>query len=144
MSLASELEVEGGEADAEGLEERGRVRHVHVEVLLAHAPELHIYVIVVVLVYQLKVLDGGLIHAPIEVKHKRLHLCRHINTKLLLALALLDWARRQRHLQSFHLGGLLKKNMIFSVLFILNCSCMDWFFCVHTNRSGLGRLKRGT
>ena len=55
-SFAGELEVEGSEADAKGLEHGAGVGHVHVEVLRADSPELHINVVVVVLVYQLKVL----------------------------------------------------------------------------------------
>ena len=67
VSLASDFEVKGGEVDAEGLKEPSRVRQIHVKVLLAHAPKLHVYLFVVLLVYQLKVLDGGLIHAPIDL-----------------------------------------------------------------------------
>ena len=39
-SLASKFKIEGGEADAEGLEERAGVGDVHIKVLLANAPKL--------------------------------------------------------------------------------------------------------
>jgi len=49
-SLAGELEVERTEPDSEGLEEGAGESTVHVEALLAHAPELHVDVVVIVLV----------------------------------------------------------------------------------------------
>ena len=75
FSLTSKLEIEGGQAYAEGLEKWGGVRYVHVEVLGANTAKLHINVIVVVLVDQLKVLNRGLVHAAVEIKHKSLYLC---------------------------------------------------------------------
>jgi len=42
--------------------------------LLTHAPELHIDMVVVVLVYQLKVLDTGLVDSAIEVEYEGLDL----------------------------------------------------------------------
>ena len=74
FSLASKFKVEGGEADSERLEQRAGVRHVHIKVLLPHAPKLQVDVVVVVLVYQLKVLDARLVHTSIEIQHERLHL----------------------------------------------------------------------
>ena len=74
-SFAGELEVEGSEADAEGLEHRAGVGHVHVEVLRTHSPKLHVDVVVVVLVYQLKVLDRCLVYSSVEIQHECLHLC---------------------------------------------------------------------
>lgn len=73
-SLASEFEIERGEPNGEGLEQGAGVGRVHVEVLLAYAPELHVDVVVVVLVYQLKVLHRCLVHASIEVQYKCLDL----------------------------------------------------------------------
>ena len=76
--------------------------------------------VVVVLVYQLEVLDAGLVDSAIEVEHECLHLCFSKN---------MSEKGQNFYLHSFHLGGLLKKNMIRSVLLILNCSCIAWFFC---------------
>ena len=75
FSLTSKLEIEGGQAYAKGLEKWGGVRYVHVEVLGANTAKLHINVVVVVLVDKLKVLDRGLVHAAVEIKHKSLYLC---------------------------------------------------------------------
>jgi hypothetical protein len=36
---------------------------------------------------------------------------------------------------------LLKKNMIRSVLLILNCSCIDWFFWSQNKQLGLEKKK---
>lgn len=73
-SLAGELEVETCESDAKRLEQRARVRYVHVKVLGAYPTKLHVNVIVVVLVYQLKILDRCLVNPPIEIENESLHL----------------------------------------------------------------------
>lgn len=76
-SFASKFEIKGGKADSEGLKERHGIGHVHVEVLGADAPKLHIDVIVIVLVNQLEILHTRLVDPPVKVKHKSLHLCIH-------------------------------------------------------------------
>ena len=74
VSLACKLEIEGGQTYAKRLEDRCWVRYVHIEILLAHTPKLHVNVIVVVLVYQLKVLYARLVHTSIEIEHECLYL----------------------------------------------------------------------
>lgn len=76
-SLACKFEIEWGESYREGLKQAARERHVHIERVLANSPKLHVDVIVVVFVYQLEVLNGGLVHTAIEIQHKRLHLYAH-------------------------------------------------------------------
>ena len=66
-SLARKFEIEGGESDRESLENWTGKRDVHVEVVFADAAELHINVVIVVFVYQLKVFDGCLVYASVEV-----------------------------------------------------------------------------
>jgi len=56
LSFTCEFEVERRESNREGLKDRAGERHVHVEVVLAHATKLQVNVVVVILVYQLKVL----------------------------------------------------------------------------------------
>ena len=73
-SLTGKFEVEGGQADGEGLKDGAWEGDVHVEVVLAHASELHVNVVVVVLVYQLKILHACLVDPPVEVEHEGLHL----------------------------------------------------------------------
>ena len=67
FSLARKFEIERGESYRESLEYWTGKRDIHVEVVFADAAELHIYVVIVVLVYQLKVLYGRLVYAPVEV-----------------------------------------------------------------------------
>ena len=122
FSLTSKLEIEGGQAYAEGLEKWGWVGYVHVEVLGANTAKLHINVVVIVLVDQLKVLDRGLVHAPVEIKHESLYLCNIDYKESKYVWDHFVFIKAWVHLHSFHFGGLLKKNMIFSVLLILNCS----------------------
>ena len=62
------------------MEEGARVGHVHVKVLLPHAPKLQVNVIVVVLVDQLKVLHARLVDASVEIQHKGLDLCSQNQT----------------------------------------------------------------
>ena len=73
-SLASEFEIERSETSTEGLEERAWERHVHVKVVPTDTPKLHVNVIVVVLVYQLKVFHARFVHSAIEIENKGLHL----------------------------------------------------------------------
>jgi hypothetical protein len=73
-SFAGEFEVEGAECDSEGLEEGHGEGDVEVELVLAHAPELHVDLVVVVLVYQLEVFNRSLINTTVEIQHKCLHL----------------------------------------------------------------------
>lgn len=79
LSLARKFEIERGESYREGLENGTGKRDIHVEVVFADAAKLHIYVVIVVFVYQLKVLYGGLIYAPVKVKYESLHLCHSVN-----------------------------------------------------------------
>lgn len=74
LSLAGELKVETCESNAKRLEQRARVRYVHVKVLGSHPTKLHVDVIVVVLVDELKILDGCLVYPSIEIEHESLHL----------------------------------------------------------------------
>jgi len=110
LSLARKFKIEGGEPNRERLENWAGERDIHVEVVFADAPELHINVVIVVFVYQLKVFYGRFVYPSVEIKHESLDLCRKISAN--------------SNLHSFHLGGLLKKNIMFSVLFTLNCSCI--------------------
>lgn len=73
-SLAGEFEVETTKRYTVGLEYAEGERAVHVEQVLADAAELHVYLIIVVLVYQLEVLDAGLVDTPVEIEHEGLHL----------------------------------------------------------------------
>ena len=73
-SFACKLEIKGSESNAEGLEEGARERDIHVKVVPSYATKLHINVIVIVFVYQLKVLDTRFIYSAIEVKYKGLDL----------------------------------------------------------------------
>ena len=73
-SFACKLEIEGSESDTEGLEERARERDIHVKVVPSYATKLHINVIVIVFVYQLKVFDTRFIYSAIEVKYEGLDL----------------------------------------------------------------------
>ena len=67
VSLTRKLEVEARQGDAECLENRLRKGYVHVKVLLACAAELHVDAVVVELVYQLEILDRGLVDSAIKV-----------------------------------------------------------------------------
>lgn len=74
FSLAGKFEIEWGQADREGLEQADREWNVHIKIVFAYAPKLHVDVVVVVLVYQLEVLDARLVYAPVEIQNERLHL----------------------------------------------------------------------
>jgi hypothetical protein len=76
FSLAGKFEIKGCESDCECLKEGAGKRHIHIEGIFAHSAELHIDVIVVVLVYQLEILDTGFVHSPVEIQYERLHLCK--------------------------------------------------------------------
>ena len=73
-SFACKLEIKGSESNTEGLEEGARERDIHVKVVSSYATKLHINVIVIVFVYQLKVLDTRFIYSAIEIKYKGLDL----------------------------------------------------------------------
>ena len=73
-SFACKLEIKGSESNTEGLEEGARERDIHVKVVSSYATKLHINVVVIVFVYQLKVLDTRFIYSAIEIKYKGLHL----------------------------------------------------------------------
>ena len=73
-SFACKLEIKGSESNTEGLEEGARERDIHVKVVPSYATKLHINVIVIVFVYQLKVLDTRFIYSAIEIKYKGLDL----------------------------------------------------------------------
>jgi len=101
VSLAGELEVETCESDAKRLEQRARVRYVHVKVLGADPTKLHVNVIVVVLVYELKILDGCLVNPSIEIENESLHLWESNNKsghkKGVLTLVPLRWLIEEKH-----------------------------------------------
>ena len=73
-SLARKFEIKRGQAYCECLEDWARVRHVHVEVLLSNAAELHVDVVVVIFINELEILNWCFVNAPIKVKNKRLNL----------------------------------------------------------------------
>ena len=74
ISFACKLEIEGCESNTKGLEEGTRERDIHIKVVPSYATKLHINVIVIVFVYQLKVFDTRFIYSAIEIKHKGLDL----------------------------------------------------------------------
>jgi hypothetical protein len=56
-SFACQFEVKRRQANPEGLEEREGECAIHIEIILAYPPELHVYPVIVKLVYQLEILD---------------------------------------------------------------------------------------
>jgi len=50
-SLTSKLEIERSKPYCEGLEQRTRIRYIHIKILLSHATKLHVNVIIIVFVY---------------------------------------------------------------------------------------------
>ena len=67
ISFASKFEIEWGETYTEGLEEGTWEGYIHVKVMTTDAPKLHINMVVVVFVYQLKVFNARFIHSTIEI-----------------------------------------------------------------------------
>lgn len=47
---------------------------IHIESIFSNSTKLHIDFIIIVFINQLEVLHRGLVHTPIEIQHKRLHL----------------------------------------------------------------------
>lgn len=74
ISFAGKFEIEWGETYAKGLEEGTWEGHIHVKVMSTDTTKLHVNVVVVVLVYQLKVFNAGFIHSAIEIEHEGLNL----------------------------------------------------------------------
>jgi len=74
VSFARKFKIEATERNCIGLENTEREGAVHVEGVFADTSELHVDFGVVVLVYELKVLDTGLVDAPVEVQDEGLHL----------------------------------------------------------------------
>ena len=73
-SLARKFEIKWSQTYCECLEDWAGVSHVHVEVLLSNAAELHVDVVVVVFINELEILNWCLVNAPIKVKNKCLNL----------------------------------------------------------------------
>ena len=96
ISFACEFKVEAGEANSVSLENTHWKLAVQIEVVFTNSTKLHVYTIVVILVDQLEILHTCLVDTSIEIQNKCLNSC----TVNFLCL------------HSFHLGGLLKKNII--------------------------------
>ena len=56
-SLACKLKIKGAKRDAERLEYRKGERDIHVEILFPYSTKLHMYSVIINLIYQLEVFD---------------------------------------------------------------------------------------
>ena len=78
-SFACEFEIKGTESCTEGLEQGHGEGSIHVEVVLANSPKLHVNPIIIILVYQLEVLHRSLINPTVEIQDESLDLYKKVS-----------------------------------------------------------------
>ena len=74
LSFARKLKIKTTQRNSISLKDTEWESAIHVELVFANSTELHIYLVIIVLIYQLEVFNTSLIYSTVEIQDEGLHL----------------------------------------------------------------------